>query len=77
MGNTEDECEERKDKKKIRIVFECDPIELFDAMNAMNGDPAPIGARIVGAMMTGKIPFSDEIAMAVYGIKVSEIGYCK
>lgn len=54
----------------IRVAFEVDTSKLFDAVADVQGDTGPIGARLVGVLMTGEAPWMDQVAMEVYGIKL-------
>ena len=53
---------------KIRVAFEVDTSELFDAISKLNGDCTMIGERIVGVLMTGVAQWRDQVGMAAYGI---------
>lgn len=58
---------------KLRITFEVDTIALFDRIRALDGNCAPLGEHIVGAMMTGRAGFADSIGMATYGVIVADV----
>lgn len=56
---------------KTHITFEVDTNELFDTLQKMNGNTAPIGERIVGVMLADDA-FFNKGGMAVYGVTVIE-----
>jgi hypothetical protein len=52
---------------KRRITFEVDPLVLFDTLAQMKGNFAPLGERLVGALLA-KPGFADQLGMGIYGV---------
>lgn len=53
---------------KMRLTFEVDNVALFDRLRQLNGDPEPLGSRIVGVMLAGEASWAEAIGMGVYGV---------
>ncbi len=53
-----------------KIVFEVDPTRLFDALSKMNGDTAPLGARLVETLLSPP-GFRVALGLAMYGITLA------
>lgn len=51
------------------ITFKVDVNLLFDALGDMNGDTAPLGARMVSALLA-EPGMADRVGMACYGVEV-------
>lgn len=56
----------------MKFRVETDPGKMFDRLRALNGDHSPLGLRIVSVLMTGEMPFSDAIALEVYGVRITK-----
>lgn len=56
---------------KLQITFCVDRTQLFDTLQALNGDTAPLGERLVATLLTGKADWRDEAGMAIYGVSVA------
>lgn len=54
---------------KTLVTFEVDTNELFDTLQKMKGDFAPLGERLVGALLVEPSYF-DALGMAFYSVSV-------
>jgi hypothetical protein len=55
---------------KITVQLEVDTTQLFDTLQKLNGDHTMVSERLIGVLMTGEVPWRDEVGLAVYGIRV-------
>ena len=58
---------------RLRVSFEVDTIALFDRIHGLAGNCAPLGERLVGALMTGEQGFAEAVGMATYGVTLAKV----